>query len=605
MFQVKMILDSVSPDGHRLTTIAATYPRYVHSEVLTHRDRARNAASSRAIPWRREKDGKLIENCMYQMILSDPVIPIHWGAEQKGMQAGDEIEDKAEAERIWLEARDNALASADALANLGVHKSLCNRLTEPFMFITTLMTATSWKNFFRLRCHPDAEKSFQRIAGMIRDLMADSIPNRLTYGDWHLPYIRPDDYELLQADILADSPNDQLDAMEREAMIGKLKKISAGRCARLSYLTHEGRRDPQADIDLCDRLINRTDDVLHACYDSETEVLTTEGWKAWPKVTGREQFCTLNLRSQEIEYQAATAAHLNLDYSGEMCKIQNAYMDVLVTPNHYMLVCPTTTVRGRKKLDYKLIQARELLNLSHAHMKGGQKPYECENLFSHDLMALYGFALGDGHRPERGHKLTFHLRKQRKIEYLRSLVPDIQEQSGDTFVMEYPFDFDIYDGKGVKYLDPALIMSTDAYAIFEGLMNSDGSESKTTKRFSTTSQSLADGFMQLCVHLGFGFSASKQGELTNINVVEDWIKPEINKYIGSDTKMEVVQHSGKVFCVTVPNGTLYIRRNGIGMWCGNSPLEHVAQCHSRDHRSGPYRGWKQFRKEFINECADD
>jgi hypothetical protein len=340
MFQAKIVLDSISPDGHRLTAVAATYPRFIHSEILTHRDRARNAASSRAIPWKKFKTGfpvlsvsesafkpdHVAENCMMGMILRDPVIPIKWGAEQKGMQAGGEIPLHMAhlAEHLWILARDSALMYADMIANIGqayydvmtgklnlgdyvpmvgendpsiqVHKSLPNRITEPWMWITTLMSATSWRNFFRLRCHPDAEVHFQKIAGMIRDAMASSIPNKLGYGDWHLPYIRPDDYELLQADVLADVEGAELDAMSREVLLGKLKKVSAGRCARLSYLTHEGKRDPQADIDLCDRLINRTDDVLHAsplehvaqCHTADHRSGPFRGWKQFRKEFSNE-----------------------------------------------------------------------------------------------------------------------------------------------------------------------------------------------------------------------------------------------------------------------------------------------------------------------------
>lgn len=257
---------------------------------------------------------------MVGMILRDPVIPIKWGVEQKGMQTGDEIPSHMAglANYLWLKACDSAAKYADMIANIGethsdlmngklqldgyepygfedpsirVHKSLPNRITEPWMWITTLMSATSWKNFFRLRVHPDAEIHFQKIASMIKEAMDASIPNRLGYGDWHLPYIRPDDYEILQHEILADSSNSELDAMEREVLIEKLKKISAGRCARLSYLTHEGRRDVQADIDLCDRLINRTDDVIHAsplehvaqCFTANHRSGPYKGWKQFRK----------------------------------------------------------------------------------------------------------------------------------------------------------------------------------------------------------------------------------------------------------------------------------------------------------------------------------
>ena len=234
MFEVKVICDSVGPSGKRLTTITATYPRFIHSEVLTHRDRERNSASSRAIPWPK----------MQAMIQETPVIPIRWGSEQKGMQTGNEIDNPEEATRIWLEARDNALASAQKLADLGVHKSLVNRLTEPFMWITVVMSATEWKNFFRLRCHPDAEIHFQHIATMIREALDKSTPVNLPEGGWHRPFITDyDEQELRRKGYLHDGLRD---AMNR---------VSVARVARVSYLTHEGRRDIDKDMELFDRLV--------------------------------------------------------------------------------------------------------------------------------------------------------------------------------------------------------------------------------------------------------------------------------------------------------------------------------------------------------------
>lgn len=236
-FYCKVILDSVAPCGRRLTTIEARYPRFIHSEILTHRDRARNSASSRAIPWPK----------MMAAIVETPVVPIRWGSEQKGMQTGDEIEMPEEATRIWLEARDNALASAECLAALGVHKSLCNRLVEPWMWITVVMTATEWVNFFRLRCHPDAEIHFQKIAGLIRDELGRSEPTPLVEGQWHLPYVTGfDRSDLVTGMQAADFDSDSIEQ--------HLKAISAARCARVSYLTHGGESDPQKDLALFDRL---------------------------------------------------------------------------------------------------------------------------------------------------------------------------------------------------------------------------------------------------------------------------------------------------------------------------------------------------------------
>ncbi len=280
-FAAKVVLDSINPDRQRLISVLATYPRFVHAEVMTHRDRARNAASSRAIPWKAKRKRMVNEsegeyaanmaegglptfttNCMYRMIQEDPVIPIKWGAEQSGMQTGGEIPEelRPKAREIWLKSMASQVDFADQLAQLGVHKSLCNRLTEPFMWITVLMSATEWKNFFRLRCHPDAEVHFQKIAGMIREEIAKSEPKRLGIFEWHTPFV--DDEE--KKEIEGAYRNGHLNVPIELSSLDCIKRISAGRCARLSYLTHEGKRDWNLDIGLATKLIVRPDDVLHA-----------------------------------------------------------------------------------------------------------------------------------------------------------------------------------------------------------------------------------------------------------------------------------------------------------------------------------------------------
>lgn len=244
MYECKIVADSLAPCGKRLTTITATYPRFIHAEVLTHRDRARNSASSRAIPWKK----------MMAAITENPVIPIRWGSEQKGMQTGGEIEAVEEAETLWLEARDNAIESAQKLAALGVHKSLVNRLTEPFMWITVVMTATEWQNFFRLRCHPDAEIHFQKIAGMIRDELEASTPVTLEEGEWHLPFIQPDEIANINGYFIDENGQMKLHPFVPR-YIDILPKVSVARCARVSYLTHEGKRDMEKDLELFDKLV--------------------------------------------------------------------------------------------------------------------------------------------------------------------------------------------------------------------------------------------------------------------------------------------------------------------------------------------------------------
>jgi thymidylate synthase ThyX len=257
-FDAKVLADSRSPAGYRLTTLEATFPRFVLAEFNTHRVFSRNSASSRAIPIAKQ----------LRRVLEDPYIPIEFGSNQPGMQAGPPLtgEKRDAAEREWLRARDDAVRrvlglvadpdaiSADedlfdvlgsveeAIGNraqpsewLNVHKQVANRLLEPFMWHTVIVTATEWDNFWNLRCHPDAQPEIRLVAERMRAASMASDPAELDWDDWHLPLVRQEDRE--------------------EASVEDLVKVSAGRCARVSYLTHAGKRDLEADFQLHDRLL--------------------------------------------------------------------------------------------------------------------------------------------------------------------------------------------------------------------------------------------------------------------------------------------------------------------------------------------------------------
>ncbi len=225
----RIIADSISPVGVRLTTFEVTIPRIVLAEFNTHRVFSRNSASSRAIPVSK----------MLERVMDDPFIPIHWGKNQRGMQADEEVDQSTaiNSERTWLKARDAAVAQVNALLELGIHKQIANRLLEPFMWHTILVTATEWSNFFHLRAHPDAQPEIRRGAELMKEAMDASTPREIGYGEWHLPLIYDEDREI-------------------ESDQEKLRKISVGRCARVSYLTHDGKRNHEKDLELHDRLFN-------------------------------------------------------------------------------------------------------------------------------------------------------------------------------------------------------------------------------------------------------------------------------------------------------------------------------------------------------------
>lgn len=229
MITTKILKDSII-DGSRMTTFEWTYPRFIHSEVMTHRALSKNAASSRAIPAAK----------LRQRVIDTPAIPVHWGANQAGMQATNVVSDEVAALDWWLEGMDLMTAHHARGEALGLHKQIVNRVIEPWMLITVIISGTDWANFFHLRKHPDAEPNFQRLASLAWDEYHGHMPTQLNEGEWHMPLILDEDISTIQ------SSDD-------------LKKVSVGRCARVSYLTHEGKRDLQADIDLHDRLLGTID----------------------------------------------------------------------------------------------------------------------------------------------------------------------------------------------------------------------------------------------------------------------------------------------------------------------------------------------------------
>ena len=228
MIQAKVLKDSVNQWGNRLTTLEVEFPRIILSEFNTHRVFSRNSASSRAIP-----TAKLLER-----VENDPFMPEKFPVNQPGMSAteyigpGDEMYSWCKTQ--WLIAKDNAINSAKALLALGVHKQIANRLLEPFMYHTVIVSSTEWQNFWDLRISEFAQPEIRATAEAMKAAINASEPEIRLNDEWHLP--------------LTGFEGD--DKLTEEQLI----KVSVARCARVSYLTHDGIRDTDKDIAMFDSL---------------------------------------------------------------------------------------------------------------------------------------------------------------------------------------------------------------------------------------------------------------------------------------------------------------------------------------------------------------
>jgi flavin-dependent thymidylate synthase len=349
-------------------------------------------------------------------------------------------------------------------------------------------------------------------------------------------------------------------------------------------------------------------DSGHGCYDSETEVLTYEGWKKWPDVTMEDHFCTMN-HDRKIVYLKPVRL-VQYPYKGKMYRVEGKYLDLLVTPNHKMYVVKTSTLQGKKRNveDYAAISAEELGQSLHAYLKVGD--WDVQDKIHQSWLSLLGFAIGDGYY-RRGNVVEFTLSKERKITWLKNrarslgwnLTERFNESNGEfQFNLHIPSEYIesftlIYSEDREKVIPQDLIFSHSREGLFylwEGLLQSDGHvDKKGRESFFTTSKTLADQIQHLCLHLGISSSLNMTDSKENmqwqskkplytIQTIREYVKPQVNVYKdkeGHSRTYWVDDWEGEVFCAEMPgdssNHTLFVRRNGKPVWSCNSVLEHV------------------------------
>ncbi len=246
----KIIADSINPVGNRLTTFIVRFPRIVLAELNTHRALSKNSASSRAIPFEK----------MLEMVKNDPFIPIKFQKDHKGMQGTEyyEGEEYNQCVKDWLEARDSAVKSALNF-KLPITKQLRNRLLEPFMWHTVILSGTDFENFTALRAHGDAEIHICDLAYKMLDVYNKSEPKKLKVGEFHIPFGDVFNEEKYFS-LVKNAPNDFMtygnighcNPHDLKEMV-KIK-VAIARCARISYNNFEGKDDYETDIKLTDRL---------------------------------------------------------------------------------------------------------------------------------------------------------------------------------------------------------------------------------------------------------------------------------------------------------------------------------------------------------------
>ncbi len=253
MITAKIIADSISGLGIRLTTMELCYPKFPHADLMTHRVFSRSARSSRAMPVKK----------MLHEVRTDPVMPIEWLSNRAGMQGGEPLHENVAkiCEDVWRKMAQDTAKSCEALGNLGLHKQWANRPLDCFSNIYVVVTSTYWKNWYGLRRHEDAQPEIRALADAMYHAHKASTPQPLRCGEWHVPYV---DVPVVRTQYDWDT----------------LCKISAARCARVSYRTFDNRVPTlEEDLALFDKLMGSQ--PLHA--SPAEHQATPDYYRAWSK----------------------------------------------------------------------------------------------------------------------------------------------------------------------------------------------------------------------------------------------------------------------------------------------------------------------------------
>lgn len=277
MFKAKILKDSLNKvGGQRITTFELRYPRFIHSQLLTHRVFSRNARSSRATP----------AKVFIEAVEAAPVLPMRFGSNKRGMSPGAEVDDPGAAMAAWKKGAERAVKTAKELSKLGVHKQWVNRVLEPYLYMDTVLTGTDFENFFALRTHKDSQDEAVHLARLMLKEFHESKP---VVREWHLPYV--EDQEFLELGVDASV------------------KCSTARCCRVSIRPFDSsKKNVKKDLDLYKRLedeghMSPMDHPARAClalmdypredgcgFDYRVPIRSGnyKGWLPWRKIGTRD-----------------------------------------------------------------------------------------------------------------------------------------------------------------------------------------------------------------------------------------------------------------------------------------------------------------------------
>lgn len=369
-----------------------------------------------------------------------------------------------------------------------------------------------------------------------------------------------------------------------------------------------------------------------SCYDKETEVLTENGWKKFTEVNYSDKICTLNVQNDEIELQKPTKIH-SYYYKGRMYRLKTKRVDLLVTPNHKLLYSPCDFRKSPRfylqEADFLFRKSKRFKKdgkwngknekyfiLPAVKVKHGSRYYsgyrfkKTKQLPIRPWLKFFGFWIAEGWVTEDRKNGAYAVCIANRDNKLLSEIKNILESFGynvywdkkinDTIrIRDYQlFQYLKQFGKSYDKFIPLEVkcLSIELLKIFfEYYIKGDGHiYGRTNEGLSATtiSEKLRDDLQEIALKMGFSAYyklGRKKGapilslpkakaagyEQSNDAWIVFFIRKNLHTTLPSTIKKynyteSWIDFDGSVFCVNVPNHVIYIRRNGIPVWCGNS-----------------------------------
>ncbi len=367
-----------------------------------------------------------------------------------------------------------------------------------------------------------------------------------------------------------------------------------------------------------------------ACYDEETEVLTEDGWKFWKDVTKHDVLATLNADTEELEYQSPTSLHSS-PYSGPMYYVTSSRVNLLVTPDHRLFARKYDTQKAKrreeqfafytpdqihnKRVEYKRdakwigkdLEFVDIPDVPVTNKVGRELPSSKGHKFPAEVFAEFlGYWIAEGylrggngagymavlsqkHGTDVYYKIKTCLDKlglpytERKRQHDMCYFQISCRMSLYNYLFPLKGEPNKYIPKDVKQWSPRLLR-----ILVEAYLDGDGSFTKGGGgEGNTVSKRLADDLQEVALKIGWSATIRivDRRHLPSRLLQDRWIRHKHIGYVvsfGRRNHTPLVQprkwpdsegwtsYSGKVYCASVPNGTLYVRRNGRPVWSGNS-----------------------------------